>query len=269
MGKPDNADNIGLSATSAWYQLTVEEALSHLSSTPDGISNEEAAERLKKFGANQIESKKGDSALVIFLKQFKSPLIYILLFAAVISFLVGKEINSIVIFAVLSVNAVMGFVQESRASKSMKSLKELSAPKAKALRSCEVMEVATKDIVPGDVILLESGTKIPADGRVIESVRLQVSEAALTGESQPIYKITDVIKADAGIVGRQNMVFSGTVVVSGRGSAVVVETGMNTEIGKMARIVQTTEEPKTPFQIKMEKLGKFIIVVVQIGRAHV
>ncbi len=262
MGKPDNADNIGLSATTAWYQLTVQEALSHLSSTPDGISNEEAAERLKKFGANQIESKKGDSALVIFLKQFKSPLIYILLFAAVISFLIGKEINSIVIFAVLSVNAVMGFVQESRASKVMESLKELSAPKAKVLRSGEVMEIATKDIVPGDVILLESGTKIPADGRVIESVRLQVSEAALTGESQPIYKITDVIKADTGIAGRQNMVFSGTVVGSGRGSAVVVETGMNTEIGKMAHIVQTTEETKTPFQIKMGKLGKFIIVVV-------
>ena len=247
-----------------WYQLSIEEVLSKLSSSVTGLSNEEAGRRLDEFGRNQIVTYKLENLLIIFLRQFKSPLIYILLIAAIISFFFGKISNVAVIVAVLLVNAIMGFIQESRAAKSMESLKELSAPKAKVLREGGHMEISTKNIVPGDIILLESGTKISADARVIESIRLQVNEASLTGESQPVFKISDPIRTDAGLSDRINTVYSGTIAVSGRAKAVVVDTGMNTEIGKIAEMIQTTPEPKTPFQRKMEGLGRIIIVVVTI-----
>jgi len=247
-----------------WYQLSVEEVLAKLSSTITGLTDEEAEKRLDEFGPNQLVTRKPESLFIIFLRQFQSPLIYILLIAAIISFFFGKMSNVAVIFAVLMVNAIMGFIQESRAAKSMESLKELAAPKAKVLREGRHMEISTRNIVPGDVILLESGTKISADARVIESIRLQVNEASLTGESLPVFKISDSIKADTGLSDRINTVYSGTIVVSGRAKAVVVATGMNTEIGKIAEIIQTTPEPKTPFQRKMEGLGKIIIIVVVI-----
>lgn len=245
-----------------WYQHSIEEVFSHLKTRAAGFTEEEAKAGLSKYGLNQLLAKKKESRFLIFLKQFKSPLIYILLFAALISFFVGKTTNALVILFVLCSNAIMGFMQESRAQSTMDSLKELSSPKARVMRSGEVIEVPTKDIVPGDIILVESGSRVPADARVIESVRLQVDEAALTGESQPVYKIIDSIKLEATVADRLNMLFAGTVIASGRGKAVVVATGMNTEIGKIAGIIQSAPEVKTPFQRRMEAFGKIIILIV-------
>ena len=245
-----------------WYQHSIEEVLAHLQTSAAGLADQEAKARLDKYGLNQLLSKKRESRLLIFVKQFKSPLIYILLFAVLISFFVGKTTNALVILFVLCSNAVMGFIQESRAQSTMDSLKELSSPKAKVMRSGQVTEIATKDIVPGDIILLESGSRVPADARIIESVRLQVDEAALTGESQPIYKIVDSIKLESTVADRLNMLFAATVIASGRGKAVVVTTGMNTEIGKIADIIQSAPEVKTPFQRRMEAFGKIIILII-------
>ncbi|MDI6756554.1 MAG: HAD-IC family P-type ATPase [Endomicrobiia bacterium] len=254
-----------------WHRLSVEKTLSELSSDCSGLRTPEARRRLAVYGANTLESKKKESPLAMFLGQFKSPLIYILLFAAAISFIVGKIPSGVVILIVLFANATMGFVQESRAKSSMEKLKELSAPKAKVLRDDAAVEISTKDIVPGDIILLESGTKVPADARIMEAVRLQIDEAAFTGESHPVYKIEDAIDEDAVAADRRNMIFSGTVVVSGRGRAVVTAAGMNTEIGAMARMIQDTPQPKTPIQRRLESFGRFIIILVtaQVAAAFV
>ncbi|MDO9573135.1 MAG: HAD-IC family P-type ATPase [Candidatus Omnitrophota bacterium] len=245
-----------------WYQHSMEEVFSHLQTRATGLTEEEAKAGLSKYGLNQLQEKKKESKFLIFLKQFKSPLIYILLFAALISFFVGKTTNTLVIFFVLLANAIMGFIQESRAQSTMDSLKELSSPKAKVMRSGEIIEIATKDIIPGDIILVESGSRVSADARIIESIRLQVDESALTGESQPVYKVTDSIKLEATVADRLNMLFCGTVIASGRGKAVVVATGMNTEIGRIADIIQSAPEVKTPFQRRMEAFGKIIILVI-------
>ncbi len=245
-----------------WYQISIEEVFSLLQTRAAGLTEEEAIARLAKYGLNQLIAKRKDSKLLIFLKQFKSPLIYILLFAALTSFFVGKTTNASVIFFVLFANAVMGFIQESRAQNTMDSLKELSSPRAKVMRSGDMIEVSTKDIVPGDIILIEPGSRVPADARVIESIRLQVDEAALTGESQSVYKIVDSINLESTIADRLNMLFAGTIIASGRGKAVVVATGMNTEIGKIADIIQSSPEVKTPFQRRMEAFGKVIIFIV-------
>ncbi|MBM3248047.1 MAG: HAD-IC family P-type ATPase [Candidatus Omnitrophica bacterium] len=245
-----------------WYQQTIEEVFSHLQTSRAGLADQEAKARLDKYGLNQLLSKKKESRLLIFIKQFKSPLIYILLFAALVSLFVGKTTNALVILFVLGSNAVMGFIQESRAQSTMDSLKELSSPKAKIIRSGEIKEIPTKEIVPGDIVLVESGSKVPADARVIESVRLQVDESALTGESQSVYKVVDSIKLETTVADRLNMLFAGTVIASGRGKAVVVSTGMDTEIGKIATIIQSAPEVKTPFQLRMEAFGKIIIFIV-------
>lgn len=252
-----------------WHRLDKETVLEELGSSYLGLSEQEAKVRLVKFGFNQLGVKKTESLVTIFLRQFKSPLIYILLFAAIVSLFVGKMTNAAVIICVLITNAVMGFIQESRAKKTMESLRELSKPKTKVLRDGEIRDVPSQEIVPGDIILLESGDRISADARIIESVKLQVSEAALTGESHPVHKITHPVKAEMVVAERLNMVFAGTVIASGRGKAVIVETGMNTEIGKIAKMIEETPEPKTPFQLRMEGLGKIIIwiVIVQLSLA--
>ncbi|MDD5665167.1 MAG: HAD-IC family P-type ATPase [Candidatus Omnitrophica bacterium] len=246
----------------SWHQSSIKEVFSHLNADEAGLTLDEAGARLAKYGPNQLQKKKKEGRLAIFLKQFKSPLIYILLFAAAISFFVGKTTNSLVIFFVLLANSIMGFIQEAKAQSTMDSLQELSSPKAKVIRSNEMQEIPTKDVVPGDIILIESGSRVPADARIIESVRLQADEAALTGESQPVYKVSHKIELEATVADRLNMLFAGTVVSSGRGKAVVVDTGMNTEIGKIATIIQGTSQVKTPFQRRMDAFGKFIVIIV-------
>jgi P-type Ca2+ transporter type 2C len=245
-----------------WYKLKSKEALEKLSTTEQGLSPEEARGRLEKYGPNEIRSKKPDSLMLIFLRQFKSPLIYILLFAGAVSIFIKKFDNAFVIFIVLLINAVMGFFQENKAKKTMEALKKLSDPKASVLRSGKLIEVKTAEIVPGDILLLESGTSVPADGRLIEASRLQVDESSLTGESQSVHKTTDTIDLDASIADRSNIVYGGTSIASGRGKCVIFGTGGNTEIGKIADIISETVEAKTPFQKKMIRFGKFIIGLV-------
>ncbi|MFH1902889.1 MAG: HAD-IC family P-type ATPase [Candidatus Omnitrophota bacterium] len=245
-----------------WHALEVTGVLQSLQTTASGLSAGEASSRFSRFGPNQLETKKKESLLLLFLAQFKSPLIYVLVFAAIISLLVGKITNMSVILFVLFTNAVMGFIQESRAKRTMESLQKLSAPKARVVRDGEPMEVPGEEIVPGDIILLESGNKIPADSRIIESVRLAINESTLTGESQPVHKTAGQINLKAVLADRLNMVFAGTVTVSGRGKAAVIATGMNTELGRIARTIQATPEPKTPFQRRMAGFGKVIILVV-------
>ncbi|PKN01474.1 MAG: hypothetical protein CVU77_05085 [Elusimicrobia bacterium HGW-Elusimicrobia-1] len=250
-----------------WHRLSVEKTFEALASGRSGLTSEAAAERLGKYGPNAIESKKTQSPMVMFLGQFKSPLIYILIFAAAISFVVGKISSGAVILVVLMANATMGYAQESRAKSSMARLKELSAPKAKVVRDGSETEIPTGELAPGDIILLESGTKIPADARVTEAVRMQVDEAAFTGESHSVYKIEEAIDENAVVADRRNMVFAGTVVVSGRGRAVVTSTGMQTEIGAMAKMIQEAPQPKTPIQRRLEKFGRFLIILVSAQAA--
>ncbi|MFQ3675171.1 MAG: HAD-IC family P-type ATPase [Endomicrobiia bacterium] len=245
-----------------WHNLSKEDILKILNTAETGLSNFEVEKRIKQYGYNELITKKKETPLTIFLAQFKSPLIYILLVAAIISFSVGKLTNTIVIFAVLLTNAIMGFIQETRAKRIMENLRNLSSPKTKVLRENTVLEIPTKDVVVGDIILFESGTKISADARIIESIRVKVDEASLTGESHAVSKTTEILPEDTPLADRKNMVYSGTIVVSGKGKGVVVATGMQTEIGKIANIIQSTPETKTPFQRKMERFGKFIIILV-------
>ncbi len=247
----------------AWHSLTKEETLSELDTGEEGLTDAEVGGRLEEFGPNELDKKDGTSPLKILLEQFKDVLIIILIIAALISAGIGlfqgtpeELIDAAVIMLIVIVIAVLGFFQEYKAEKTIQALKELASPKVNVIRGGEEREIPSKEVVPGDVMLLKTGDKISADGRLIESVNLKVNEASLTGESLPVSKVDDEQMEEDSIVGeRKNMVFSGCTVEYGRGKAVVTETGMSTELGKIADLIQTEPE-KTPLQKKLAVLGK-------------
>lgn len=227
-----------------WHNLTVEATLKELGASRSGLSEEKVKERLQEHGPNELREKGKKSAILVFLRQFASPLIYILLAAALIEFFVmHKPTDASVILAVVFLNAIIGFVQESRAEKAMEALKRLTVPQAKVLRQGSAVKVAASHLVPGDVIQLEAGDKIPADARLIEAASLSIDESILTGESVPVEKFTDAIDGEAAVADMGNMVHTGCAVVNGRGVAVVTATGMNTEIGKITAQVQDVKPP--------------------------
>lgn len=242
-----------------WHELTSQETSALLQSDAvTGLSAAEAAERLTTYGYNELQEKALEPLWQKFINQFKDFLVLILIAASLISVLVGETADSIVIIAIVLLNACLGVFQEAKAEKALAALKEMSAPTAKVLRDGETTVLSSKDLVPGDIVLLEAGDYIPGDLRIIESFNLKVEEASLTGESVPVDKNTAAVAADAALADRHNMGFMSTVVTYGRGKGIIVDTGMNTEIGKIAEMLQTVEAESSPLQKKLADFGKML-----------
>ncbi len=241
-----------------YYNYSVKRIFDELKTSEKGISTKQAHKRIEKYGLNEIKEKKKISPFAIFLSQFKSPLIIILFVAIAATALIGEYTDVVLISIIVLFNAVFGFVQEYKAEKSIEALKKLSSLKATVLRNGKEQVIDAKNLVPGDIILLEEGEKIPADARVIESISMQTHESALTGESTSVSKNTDVLKGKKDIASQSNIVFSGTVISKGRGKGVVLRTGMKTEIGKIAGMMDEEKEKITPLQKTFGNLGKWI-----------
>ncbi|HDI86662.1 MAG TPA: ATPase, partial [Candidatus Korarchaeota archaeon] len=230
-----------------WHAMTVEEVLNELKTSLKGLSSREASARLQEYGPNELEETKKRGVLEVFVDQFKSVLVALLVFAAVFSILIREYVDAAAIGAILIVNSILGTIQEYRAERALEALKRLAAPRAAVIRDGVQVKIASTEVVPGDVIVLQAGDRVPADARLIESVNLKVDESVLTGESVPVEKLADVVlDEDTPLSERRNMVYSSTVVSYGRGKAVVVGTGMNTEIGRIAAMVQLEEKEETP-----------------------
>ena len=242
------------------YNTNVEKALQTLETARGGLTDVEAKSRLAKYGPNLLSGKKKTSLWVVFFRQFLSPLIYVLLVAAVISILAGHLMDGLVVLGVLLLNAIIGFVQETNAEKAMEALMRMAAPKATVKRNGNVSDIPARDIVPGDIIQLEAGDKIPADARLISESNLKINEAILTGESMAVEKHTRALSGELSPSEQKNMVFSGTIVTYGRASAVIAHTGMNTEIGKIAASIQDVKPEKTPLQKSLSNLSRFLII---------
>ena len=242
-----------------WHGQDVDDVLKKLGTSGQGLNDEEARLRLKKYGLNEFIEKRKITPLLIFLRQLKSFLIIILLAATLLSVLIGRVIDAAVIFAFVLLNTSLGFFQEYRAEKSMQALKKLVVLKAKVIRNGQEKEIPARELVPSDLIILEEGDRVPADARLIEVLDLKVDEASLTGESIPVTK-RNVVLNDVQLAERTNMVFMGTLVVYGKAKAVVVATGMKTEIGKIAEMIQVGER-ETPLQLKLVEFGKWLALV--------
>ncbi len=238
-----------------FYNLERKEVVLKLHSSLRGLKQEEAQKRLKQYGANYIEKEKRLSGVKIFLSQFKDVIVFILIFAILVSLFLQHFIDAVVIGVILFLNAILGFVQEFKAEKSISLLRKLSSPKSKVLRDNKYQVIDSKDLVPGDVVVLEVGDKISADGRLLEVVDFQVDESVLTGESTTVVKHVNSIKHSRHLAERLNMVFSGTTVTAGRAKFLVTNTGMNSEIGKVAHLVQTVDITKTPLERRLKRLG--------------
>ncbi len=247
----------------SWFNKTGEEIEKEFStSSNEGLSTKDVEEKRQKYGFNELKAKKKKSLFVKFLEQFKDFMIIVLIVAAIVSGIVGYMegegiTDSIIILIVVIVNAIIGVVQESKAEKSLEALQKLSSHVAKVVRNGKVEVVQSRELVPGDVVVLDTGDYVPADLRIIESANLKSQESSLTGESVPVDKNSEVIEDEkVGIGDRTNMLFSSSLITYGRGKGIVVETGMNTEVGKIATIINDTEGTATPLQIKLNKLGK-------------
>ncbi|HOV79905.1 MAG TPA: calcium-translocating P-type ATPase, SERCA-type [Bacillota bacterium] len=246
-----------------WYSLNIDETCLKLGTHPErGLDNNEAAGRLKNFGPNALQEKPPRSLLSMFIAQVKETLVLILIAAAVISGFLGEWEDSLVIIAIVILNAAIGIFQENKAENALKALKDMTKPFAKVVRGEKVLQVNAEEVVPGDLILVEAGDLIPADARLIEAASLQADESALTGESLPVEKETGVIKTEQVSVGdRKNMLFMGTTATGGRGKAVVVATGMKTQLGRIAQLLDEAVQESTPLQQRLEKMGKTLGMV--------
>jgi P-type Ca2+ transporter type 2C len=252
-----NAPNQGSQPT--WHTLSVDESLAQLGASETGLSASEAANRLAQYGLNELQAAHRISPWALLLEQFKNVLIAILLVATVFSLFLGHGIEAIAIAVIVLFAVLLGFVQEYRAERSIEALREMAAPTAKVLRDGAEQEIPAREIAPGDVILLRAGDRVPADARVIEAVNLQADEAALTGESLPVSKHTAAIEdVHAGAGDRKDIVFAGTAITYGRGRAVVVATGMHTEFGKIAEMLETIDIGKTPLQKQLDRVGNLL-----------
>ena len=239
-----------------FYKKNTQEVIKLLNSSLNGLSKVEAIERLKKNGHNELNEKEKSSIIKLFIETFRDPLVIILLIAALVQVFLGEVIESAIILAVVSLNAILSVVQSKKAEGSLDSLKKLSIPYSKVIRDNEKITVSSRDLVVGDIVLLEAGDYVPADGRIIESQSLKIVEGMITGESEPILKIEEEIPSDSALGDQKNMVFSGSMVVYGRGIFVVTSTGMNTEVGKIADLLDNAETKQTPLQQKLDEFSK-------------
>ncbi|MEM1550015.1 MAG: cation-translocating P-type ATPase [Candidatus Methanomethylicia archaeon] len=261
----------------AWHSMEINEILRELNTNLNGLTHEEAKKRLEKYGYNEIKTVKRRTPLQMFLDEFKDIFILLLIAASIFSAVIGywelihggefmeSFADVITIMAIVMLCAITGFIQEYRAEKAVEALRKMAAPKARVIRNGIEEIIPARELVPGDIILLEEGDRIPADARLIEAIELRTNEAILTGESTPVIKEVTTLREDTHIGERRNMVFSATHTVHGRGKAIVVATGMNTEFGKIAEMVQTLEEEETPLQRKLNifasKIAKIVIAV--------
>lgn len=252
------------SAEANLYHLEVKTVLSYLGSTPTGLSSFEADKRAKEYGLNEIQKGKKRSALVFFLNQFKDPLLLLLILAGILSISIGETVEGVAMFAIVLLNALLGFVQEYRAEKAIEALQKKSAPMALVMRDGAAQKIPASMLVPGDIILLEAGDIVPADSRLIEVASLQIDEASLTGESLPVPKELQPASADAPIADQHNMAFMGTIVTYGKAKAVVARTGMQTEFGKISASLQATKKIQTPLQKKFDQLARHIGIAAAI-----
>ena len=259
--------------TNNWFNKTVDETVNELKTNEEsGLTTEEVNTRKEKYGLNELAKKKKKSTFVKFLEQFKDFMIIVLIISAVISGIVGVKqeglsgmTDTIIILVVIIANAIIGVLQENKAEKSLEALQKLSSHVAKVMRNGKLLTIPSRELVPGDVVILETGDYVPADLRIIEAVNLKAQESALTGESVPVEKMAARIEDEkVGIGDRINMLFASSLITYGRGKAIVVETGMNTEVGKIANIINSAEEGETPLQIKLNKLGKTLGIVALI-----
>ena len=256
-----------------WHALAVDEVLNILKTRLQGLDEDEVKERLTLYGPNELRREKSRSKLVIFLNQFKNVLILILLIATGLSIIIGEVLDAVLIVTIVMVSAVLGTFQEYRAERALEALRKLTAPEATVIRSGVEKRILAREIVPGDILVLMAGDRVPADARVFESHELKLDESSLTGESTTVTKIVDPLPEDTSLADRLNMVYAGTVVVYGKGKAIVVATGMNTEMGKIAEMVQEVKEEKTPLEKRTDQIGKILaylclsvaVVVAGIG----
>jgi P-type Ca2+ transporter type 2C len=253
------------------YELPIDGVLTELKTSKDGLGESAIKERREKYGFNELPEKKR-SLILLFLRQFKDIMVYILLIALALSiampFVSGEELtfesflDAIVILAILLLNAILGFVQEYKAEEAIKMLKKLSAPRCTVRRDGKVMTIPSREIVPGDILLLESGDRISAGGRILSESHLKVNESALTGESQPVEKQIDSLSGELQTAEQTNMVFMGTFVTEGSAEVVVTAIGEETKVGNIAKMVSETESPETPLQVRLKKLGKLLGIIV-------
>ncbi len=247
-----------------WYQQTKEELLEHFRVTEHGLTGEEAGKRLAENGENVLKEGKRKSTLQVFFEQFCDLLVVILIIAALISMVSGNVESTIVIIAVIVLNAILGTVQHAKAEKSLDSLKSLSSPSAKVMRDGHKIEVPSAQVVPGDILYLEAGDLVVADGRILENYSLQVNESSLTGESTNVDKSDGLIHDDCALADRANMVYSSGLVTYGRAVVLVTATGMDTEIGKIAALMNATKEKKTPLQISLDQFGSRLAMAIMV-----
>lgn len=248
----------------AWYQQSKEDALTNLQVTKQGLTSSDAERSLSEKGENALLETKRKSTLRVFLGQFCDLLVIILIAAAIISMLSGNVESTIVIIAVIIINAVLGTIQHVKAEKSLDSLKSLSSPNAKVLRDGQKVELPSRQVVPGDILILEAGDLVVADGRILDNFSLQVNESSLTGESTNVDKTDQVLLADCALADRTNMVYSSSLVTYGRANVLVTETGMNTEIGKIAGLMNATKEKKTPLQVSLDQFSSRLAIVIML-----
>lgn len=248
-------------STKKWFQMDSQDVLHMLNVQPDqGLSSQEAKKRQKEYGENVLVEAEGVSPIALLLNQFKDFMVLVLLGATLISGLLGEYLDAITIIAIIVVNAILGFIQEYRAEKSLRALKELSAPMAKVIRDGSVTEILASELVPGDIVMLESGDRVPADLRVLEASGCYAEESALTGESAPVKKQVDtLIDEEVSLGDQSNMMFMGTMITRGAAKGLVVATSMQTEMGKIADLIQSTDELETPLQHRLHQLGKILI----------
>ena len=252
-----------------WHTIESADVCRKLGVNPErGLAETEVEKRREKYGENKLEEKKKESIFIKFIKQFQDFMILILIAASIISAAISKiegtgdYLDSIIIIAIVIFNAIMGLIQENKAERSLEALKKMSAPKAMVKRNGKVINIRSEEVVPGDIVLLEAGSYVPADCRLLKAYHLKIEESALTGETVPVNKDANVIlKQDIPIGDRINMAFATTIVVNGHAEAIVTETGMNTKVGNIAKLIITEDAPETPIQKKLEQVGKILGVV--------
>jgi len=249
----------------SWHNLDGQEVIKILKTNPKkGLTEKEVKERQKEFGKNKLPEEESLSSLRIFLEQFQSPLIYILIIAGIITLILKEYTDTIVIFGAVLLNTIVGYFQENKASKALTKLKTIVKYETQAIREGDIKVIDSANLVPGDIFILNSGDKVPADGRIIENHNLKTNEMALTGEWLPAKKISEVLPAETPLADRDNMVYMGTTVEDGKAKVVTVETGLGTEIGKVAEMVKGTKEEKTPLQRKLARFAKIVGGVIGI-----
>ncbi|XUW99981.1 MAG: HAD-IC family P-type ATPase [Dehalogenimonas sp.] len=248
--------------TESWHSLSPDEAIEKLETTASGLADEVVKKRQLQYGPNTLEEKPGKPALLVFLSQFANPLVYVLFVAAAVSIFTGHAIDTLTIFGVLLINAVIGYIQETGAEKAMAALKEMTAPKATVRRGGRLHDIPARELVPGDIIILAAGDRIPADARLIQITGLETNESALTGESEPVEKGLQQVPDETTMADQADVVFQGTSVTQGQGEAVVVATGMATELGRIAGSLEEIPQEKTPLQKNIDRLSKSLVFIL-------